>query len=183
MRIPQRKRIFVGCEGASERGYAAWLQRLADGVGSHVFLDVVIAGNGGGDPLAIVKESAREASRRHKVRGAYHEKWVLLDEDKIGETPARDVEMLYISQQNNLLLLFQRWEHEALLLRHFPNCGRLRPAAGAAMPRLLREWPTYVKPQTASQIAVRLSLDDARRAASHEQRLLHLLNTIGLLAP
>ena len=29
---PQRVRIFVGCEGESEQGYVALLQRLADAV-------------------------------------------------------------------------------------------------------------------------------------------------------
>jgi hypothetical protein len=181
VRIPQRLRIFIGCEGASERGYAAWLQRLADHVGLHVFLDSVVAGTGGGDPLAIVKESAKEADRRQRARGQYHEKWVILDEDKIGEVPDRDAELWRISQKKGLLVLLQRWEHEALLLRHFPSCSTLRPPAGAAMARLLQEWPTYTKPQTAIQIEAKLSLEDAVRATTQEPKLLDLLKTIGLV--
>lgn len=181
MRIPQRLRIFIGCEGASERGYAAWLQRLADGAGLHVFLDSVVAGGGGGDPLTIVRESAKEAERRQRARGSYHEKWVILDEDKIGVTPERDAELWRISQKKGFFILLQQWEHEALLLRHFPNCGTLRPPAGAATARLLQDWPTYTKPQTAIQIQAKLSLEDARRATNFEGKLLELLKSIGLM--
>lgn len=50
-----RRSIFIGCEGESERGYVAFLGRLAEQVGLAVHLDPVVLQPGGGDPLAIVE--------------------------------------------------------------------------------------------------------------------------------
>jgi hypothetical protein len=58
--VKPRKRVFVGCEGESERSYIALLQQFM-GIRAefHLVNDVL----NGGDPLAIV-DSAIKALRR-----------------------------------------------------------------------------------------------------------------------
>ena len=65
---PQRQRIFVACEGDSEMGYAALLQRRADEAGLAIHLDVRECRSG--DPLKIVEKAVEELNSRGKRRGA-----------------------------------------------------------------------------------------------------------------
>ena len=87
-RILQRKRVFVGCEGESERSYVAVLQKLlGPGAGYHLVGEVL----SGGDPLAIL-ESAKKALRKDAVSGraAFVGRFVMLDDDLRGRDPRRD---------------------------------------------------------------------------------------------
>ena len=52
-RVEQRRRVFVACEGESERGYVRFLSRLAEEAGLPLHFDIQICG--GGSPLAIVE--------------------------------------------------------------------------------------------------------------------------------
>ena len=53
--IQPRRRVFLGCEGESERGYGALLGQLLESQRHDVHLDVVLLQPGGGDPLSLVK--------------------------------------------------------------------------------------------------------------------------------
>jgi hypothetical protein len=53
--IPQRRRIFLGCEGESERAYGALVGRLLEKRRRDRHLDVVLLRPGGGDPLALLE--------------------------------------------------------------------------------------------------------------------------------
>jgi len=66
--IPQRRRLFVGCEGESEQAYVALLARLSGEAGLAVHLDAVLLQPGGGDPLAIVERAAARAAEREGRR-------------------------------------------------------------------------------------------------------------------
>ena len=57
LRIPRRKRFFVGCEGESEQGYAALLQGFANETGLAIHIDAKVMPKAG-DPLALVERAA-----------------------------------------------------------------------------------------------------------------------------
>lgn len=131
-----RKRVFVGCEGDSERSYCRWLQRRADEIGLVIHFDAYVIG--GGDPLAVVQGSASKLNERNKLHGAYAKAGVIFDTDKLGITPSRDAKIQRVCKRNGLFQLRQIYEHEALLLRHFVDCENLKPPAGQGEARLLK---------------------------------------------
>ena len=88
--IPQRKRIFLGCEGESEQSYGALLSRVVEEQHKRCFLDTVLLRPGGGDPLALVQLAAEKLKQRQKKGGEYAAAYVLLDSDKRGVAPQRD---------------------------------------------------------------------------------------------
>jgi hypothetical protein len=156
-----RKRIFIGCEGASERSYVRWLQRLADDLGKRLAFDAHIIG--GGDPLGIVEESLKKLRAQERRYGPYRGRAILLDSDRIGQTPERDHKIPIICRGTTVALLYQRFDHEAVLLRHFKGCERLRPPRGYSLGRLRREWPDYSKPADALALSQKLQAPDLRR--------------------
>lgn len=170
-----RKRIFIGCEGASERSYVRWLQGRADELGKSLHFDAHIVG--GGDPLGIVEESASRLAGQTRKFGKYAAAAVLLDSDRLGQAPQRDAKIASIAR-GKLALLFQEADHEAFLLRHFPKCKNLRPPPGKSIVRLRREWPTYKKPADALELARVLGLDDLRQVCTVEREFDRFLSAL-----
>ena len=156
-----RKRIFVGCEGDSERSYARWLQRRADELGLALHFDPWVAG--GGDPLAVVTNSIAKMRERSAKQGPYGAAGVLFDTDKLGNSRDRDVQIPRLARQARIALLAQSYEHEAVLLRHFAGCHTLRPPAGRSLDRLKRVWPEYKKPADSIELEEQIDLDGLRR--------------------
>lgn len=181
--IPQRRRIFVGCEGESEQGYAALLTRILAEAQLAVHLDAVLLQPGGGDPLAIVELAASKAAEREDRRGeAYEHRFVFLDRDKIGQTPQRDQRIATTAANANLDLIWQRPCHEALLLHHLAGCAQLQPPSTNVAGQLLTaRWPTYQKAMPAARLAERLDAAGIARAAAVEPELRRFLQTIGLI--
>lgn len=173
MRI--RKRVFVGCEGDSERSYVRWLQRRSDELDLHLHFDGWPAH--GGDPLAIVISSIAKMRERSARHGPYTAAAVLFDADKLGITPARDKQIPRLTRQANMAVLAQTFDHEAILLRHFQGCKTLRPPAGKSLPRLRREWPEYSKPADALQLEARIDLAGLFRMISVEPAFARFLSS------
>jgi hypothetical protein len=178
MRVKQRKRIFVGCEGDSERSYARWLQDLSNSMAPRFQLDPFIAG--GGDPLAIVEACIRASKKRERERGLFWRRVIILDSDKLGENLDRDRRIDPASAAAGMTLLYQEWEHEAVLLRHFPRHQSRRPPAGQGLAALLRVWPEYRKPSDAITLGKKLSLSDLRRMMRVEPEFDTFCRSIGL---
>lgn len=181
--IPQRRRIFVGCEGESEQGYAALLARLIDEARLAVHLDAVLLQPGGGDPLAIVERAAARADERDRRRGdPYERRFVLLDHDKFGQSPQRDQRIVSVAADAGLQLIWQRPCHEALLLRHLDGCDQLRPlSTSIACQQLVARWANYEKGMPATRLAERLDRAAITRVAAVEDELAALLQEIGLI--
>jgi hypothetical protein len=172
--LQQRRRIFIGCEGESERSYIALVQRL---LGNEAAFHLVSPVLNGGDPLATV-ESANKAVRKEvqHQRGVFIEKYILLDRDLWGRSIDRDQQALALARKSDYRLIWQEPCHEAMLLRHLQNCQARRPSSSPlAMQALLREWPTYEKNAGASVLAQRIDLPALQRAAAVEAELRHLL--------
>ena len=164
--IPTRRRIFVGCEGASERSYVRWLQGLADQRQKHLFFDPYDLG--GGDPLSIVQNGEKKLKEQERKKGKYALKAILLDSDRIGVDAGRDDLMHQIIGRVGFALLIQYEIHEALLLRHFQGCHKLRPKKSRTEARLLKEWPNYEKPADAISLRQKIDFDGLLRMLSVE---------------
>lgn len=179
--IPQRRRLFVGCEGESEQSYVALLARFAEAARVSVHLDAVLLRPGGGDPLAIVERAAAKVDERVGRHGAYERRFVLIDRDRWGQTPNRDQQIAGLAVSASLELIWQRPCHEAVLLRHLDGCSQLRPRSTAiAQTGLSARWPSYQKGMPAIRLADRLDIAAVQRAAAVEPELAVLLHEIGL---
>lgn len=180
--IPQRRRIFLGCEGESEQGYGALLRILLEEVRQDVHLDPVFLG--GGDPLALVKRAAERISRSELTRHEppYEVRALLLDSDLRGQNSDRDQQALHLAKTFTLRLIWQEPCHEAFLLRHFAECDRLRPPTSAlARSRLLQIWNGYEKGMPSTRLMQQLTRVHVLRAAAVEQELQAFLADIGFL--
>lgn len=180
--IPQRRRIFLGCEGASERAYAALLQSLIDERRRDIHIDAVLLQPGAGDPLALVLRASQhiEADRRRRGFG-YARHALLLDADRLGQSPDRDAEARRRAAGHDIHFVWQSPCHEALLLRHIEGCERLKLAsADQAVAELKRRWPGYEKAMPAMQLRHRFSWPDVARASRHDEGLRLFLLSLGL---
>jgi hypothetical protein len=180
--IPPRRRIFVGCEGESERGYATFLsQRLREQYDLHIAMNTEVLRPGGGDPLALVQLAVQKIARNERNHGPYQLKAIQLDSDRLGADPARDRQMRELAAQENVRLIFQEPCHEGFLLRHLEGCAQHRPPTAAiAVEALRREWPAYQKAMAAREIAQRISDAGIWQAYEVEQELREFLTDLGL---
>jgi hypothetical protein len=176
-RIPQRKRIFIGCEGASEASYCRLIDRLAnEQAGLHVHIVPHILQPGAGDPLQLVRKAVAKIAHEERRHAPFAVKAILLD-----RTGSAEILSLARALANDAAvhLVWQEPDHEAFLLRHLPNCSRRRPAAGATMAALQSEWPDYDKGIPMLELARKIGLADLLVAASVEDDLRELLLRIG----
>ena len=78
--IPQRRRVYLGGEGESERGYGALVGRLLESRRRDVHLHVDLLRPGGGDPLALVELARKRiADGERKSESPYVHRAVLMD--------------------------------------------------------------------------------------------------------
>ena len=182
LRIQQRTRIFLGCEGQSEQSYGARLSQIAEAAGLHVYIDNDVLQPGAGDPLALVQMAVRRIAEKERKRGVFSLRAVLLDRDKWGQAPDRDIQTAPLAARNRFSLIWQNPCHEGLLLRHLEGQENSHPAtADLALQALKRVWPEYSKAMPAIQLATRIDLVAVRRACTAEPTLASFLIQIGLL--
>jgi hypothetical protein len=129
--------------------------------------------------LAVVEESVIALKKRERLQGGFAKKAVLLDKDKVGQTPNRDQKIPTIIQREGFVLIYQEWEHEALLLRHYAASKTRRPPRGQSLPLLLAHWPMYAKPADAMALRRELSSDHLEVAMSVEAQLAGFLSALG----
>lgn len=180
--IPQRRPVYIGCEGASEVSYAGFLQDLIRDAALPVHLIVEELGPGAGDPLARVEMAVRRLAHLRRTRTAPAERFVLLDFDQAERDPQRAERAKHAADDCAIVIVWQRPCFEAVLLRHLPDRATRRPPdtpeAGRA---LVKEWPDYKKPMTRADLARRLDQAAVRRAAAVEPELDALLRCLGLI--
>jgi RloB-like protein len=179
--IPQRRRIFLGCEGESERGYGALISRLLESQRRDIHLHVVLLNPGGGDPLALIEQARRRILEgERKSESAYGHRAVLMDRDRFGQAPQRDAQIAPIAQAARLRIIWQRPCHEALLLCHLNGCQHLQPATSPqALAELRQRWPDYTKGMPALKLTDWIDQAAIRRAAQVEAELAAFLADIG----
>ena len=178
--ILQRRRFFVACEGESEFGYAAFVQRLVNDSDIAVHLDIRRCH--GGDPLAIVETAIRELNIRRARRGAYIGQAIFLDADRRGDVPERTGYADRLIVEYGFHAIWSEPAFEALILKHLRECEQLRPATSAlALQQLHDRWQGYRKGMTASDLRARLDRAAVERAASVLPKLREFLVQIQLL--
>ena len=177
---PQRRRIFVACEGESEVGYAAFLGRLAEEINLAVHLD--IRKYGGGDPLAIVEAANKELRVRRNRHGAYATQVIFLDSDRREDAPDRTAKADRLLQVNGFHAVWSQPALEGLLLKHIPGCERLDPPTTTLAFRQLQEyWPRYRKGMNARELHAAFDAAAVARAAAVVPELKAFLVSMGLL--
>jgi hypothetical protein len=179
--IPQRRRVYLGCEGESERGYGALVSRLLENRRRDVHLHVDLLRPGGGDPLALIELARKRiAEGERKSESAYVYRVVLMDADRLGQSALRDAQIAPTAQATRIQIIWQRPCHEALLLRHLEGCQQLRPPTSAqALAELQQRWPEYVKGMPALRLADQIDHAALQRVLQVEAELAGFLANIG----
>jgi hypothetical protein len=181
LRIQQRTRIYLGCEGQSEQSYGKRLGEIADAAGLSLYFDCDVLQPGGGDPLALIERAIRRIKQREAKRTAFALRAILLDQDKLGVKPERDALIEALARRNHLHLIWQEPCHEGLLLRHLDGQQKKRPVTSELAEQALKAvWNEYQKPMAAMHLAVRIDLQAVLRAASVESTFKTFLESIGL---
>ncbi len=182
MTIPRRKLILVLCEGKSERGYAALLQRLADAKKVAVHIDSSVIKSG--DPSVLVDRAIAEIELRKRRNGSIPEKrFLMLDTDLLGDEWKRQ-RINQRAKKEGIKLVRQQLCFEAFLLRHFEGHEDDDPATSAeALKRLQKVWPNYHKGASAADLAKMIGLEGVQRAAKCRlnKDIIGLLDAIGLV--
>ena len=177
---PQRRRIFVGCEGDSEVGYAAFIGLLAEEARLALHLDIRRCR--GGDPLAIVEAAVGELRGRRNRHGAYVGRAIFLDADRRDDAPDRTARADRLIGEHGFHAIWSQPAFEALLLKHIPGRERLQPATTAMALRQLQHcWPGYRKGMAARELRAEFDRAAAARAATVVPALREFLDSIGLL--
>ena len=177
----QRRRIFVGCEGDSEVGYAAFIALLAEESDLAVHLDIRKCR--GGDPLAIVEAAVSELRVRRNRHGSYAARAIFLDADRRQDAPHRTARADRLLRDHGFHAIWSQPALEALLLKHVRGCERLEPATTALALRQLQDcWPGYRKGMTASELRAELDGAAVARAAVVVPALRAFLASFGLLS-
>lgn len=180
--IEQRRPIYVGCEGASEVGYAGFLQDLIRDANLAVHLHIDELGPGTGDPLSRIEMAVLRLKLLQKKRTAPSARFALLDFDQAERDPQRGIRACRLANDNEITILWQRPCFEAVLLRHLEGRAANRPPdTPRAVRTLEREWPEYQKPMTRANLARRIDRAAVLRAAEVEAELTELLRCIGLV--
>lgn len=180
--IQPKKPVFIGCEGESEAAYSQVLNDLLRATALPVHLHVDILAPGAGDPLARVQRALQRIAEHERRRAKLWLKAILMDSDQAANVPRRVAEASRLATEHGITLIWQNPCHEALLLRHMPNCSDRRPPnSHVAEQALKRVWPEYEKPMARAQLAERITRDAIRQAAGAEPELRTFLEGIGLL--
>lgn len=180
--IPQKRPVYIGCEGASEASYAGLLQDMLREANQAVHLVIEELGPGAGDPLDRIEMAVRRLAHLRRTRTAPVERFVLLDADQAAREPQRAERARRVAADNQITIVWQAPCFEALLLRHLDGHTTRRPPdtpeAGRA---LIRAWPDYRKPMPRAGLARRIDRASVLRAASVEPELEALLRCLGLI--
>ena len=172
-----RRRVFVGCEGESERSYAGFLLELANGMGLSLNFDRQLCL--GGDHLAVVERAVDTLRRQTQRHGRFWKSAVLLDSDRRHEHPERTRQADRLIAQFGLLPIWSNPCLEALYLRHFPGCEHLSPpTSNLAIQELLNRWPEYEKPMSIRSLRTRLEIAHVQRAAGTSPDLRRFLREL-----
>ena len=176
--IEWRARIFLGCEGESEQGYGVLLQRLSDAESLKIHI-VIKNLQPAGDPLALAEKAALHFDKENR-KAPLIGKAILLDADRLAEPPDRGRRACELLQREGFVTIWQKPDHEGLLLRHFAGHDHDDPARGRSMAALQAVWAGYHKNMAAVDLQRQLTLEHITRAAGVTQELMTLLRMIGL---
>lgn len=173
-----RKRVFIACEGESERGYAGFLWELAEASGLSLHFDLHLCR--GGDHLAVVEAARDKMKLRAQQHGQFWKQAVFLDGDRRDENAERTRQADRMIAQSGLLPIWSTPNLEALILRHFPGREHAEPpTSDLALQELRRHWKEYEKPISRQALRAKFDMAHVQRAAGTNSGLLEFLKQIG----
>jgi hypothetical protein len=173
---PLRKPVFIGCEGASEYEYVAYLRDLTRDAGLPIHMIIEDLGPGAGDTLARVEKAVRILDSLSRTRDPIRHRYVLLDSDQAANHKQSDAKARRIADENNIIIVWQQPCFEAFLLRHLPNLANQRPVSTSEADRAIkRAWPGYSKPVPRQELSRKIDIEAVRRVAAVEAELRNLL--------
>jgi hypothetical protein len=105
----------------------------------------------------------------------------MLDTDLRERMPDEGRRAEDLLRREGFIAIWQRPDHEGLLLRHFDGHERADPPAGQAMAALRAVWDGYRKNLPAADLQKVLTRDHVLRAAGVEAQLMALLIVLGLV--
>ncbi len=182
--VPRRKVFFVACEGKSEQGYVALLQKFADSddeLHIHILAKVM---DTYGDPMQLVNKAVLTIGsiERDKKESSSKGRFLLLDTDQLTNANHKK-EAQRIAEKDELILIWQDTCFESVLLRHFKDHENDDPPTSEeALKCLEKVWPKYKKGMAAMDLKKRITLADVCRAAKSPLNpdLAILLEALGL---
>ena len=128
--IKNRRRIFVGVEGKSEKSFVAWIQNLCDEAELRVHLDIWVAG--GGDTKNILNLSIKRMNRLKRDKGDFDAALILIDHDHLENDLAADQELVALIKSKDIEMIWQKPNLEGVLFRlHEGNENRIVTATDA----------------------------------------------------
>ena len=176
--IKNRRRIFVGVEGKSEKSFVVWIKKLCDEAELCVHLDIWVAG--GGDTKNIIKGSINTMTRRKNYKGNYDAALILVDHDRLESDLATDQELAALIKSKDINIIWQNPNLEGVLFRlHEGNENRFVTATDAKS-KLIKLWPDYSKKINVMDIRKRLSVHDLKRAAKFDKQLQNIVSILNL---
>lgn len=181
--IPQRTRIYVGCEGKSEEAYIALVRDicLQHRIAIHIEIDNL---HPEGDPRARVEAALRRSGHKQRNREPFAARYILLDADQLALDNDRAIQATNLAARTGIQLIWQRPCHEALLLRHLQGHSKDQPGnTQRAKAALKKEWPEYDSPMEKRDLAKRIDFDALGRANQVEPDLMAFLSNAGLIFP
>ena len=99
---------------------------------------------------------------------------------RLAEPPDRGRRAFELLQWEGFTTIWQKPDHEGLLLRHFAGHDHDDPARGRSMAALQAVWPGYHKNMAAADLQRQLMLEHITRAAGVTEELMALLRMLGL---
>ena len=160
--------VFLGCEGESEQAYCQLLADMLCLQAINVHLEVVLIGEGAGDPLAKIRKAIKKVDGYETKRSVFWKKAVLIDSD-IAETGNGQAAAEKLAEQHGIMIIWQTPCHEAFLLRHLPDCKTHRPPTSSlARSALEAKWPAYKKPMNRRELSQWINKERINQAISVE---------------
>ncbi len=159
----KRKRIFLGCEGESERSYGALIQSFAEEENLNIHIERCVLS--GGDPKKLVYKTINVLkNKKPKLNNDYIAKFVLMDTDRFESNT--EFEITELAENHNITLLKQKICFESVLIRHFePHLDDKPSSSSDALQKLKKIWPEYEKGLSADELNKRIAFKNIKYAA------------------
>ncbi len=177
---PERQRVFIGCEGDSERGYGRLLSDLLKEEKLPFHIDTQPFPRSGGNPLMLMRLAKERIEKQISLgKPPYIAHAVFFDIHSA--TKAQIIQANKIAEKENIISVWQEPCYEGLLLLHTGARTKKLPTSPAeAKHRLVKQWGHYEKGMSAMQLSKHIGLQDIIHAAKLCEGLAKLLKLFEL---
>ena len=144
MTTKKRTRFFFGCEGKSEKTYGQFIQKIA--LCNKLHITFQLCDCKGGSPLDVANKAIEDSIKQNREAYPIKAKFLFVDCDKLDEMKTNETrELKKLLENENFITIWQKWDHEGFLLRHFRGHENDFPPKSESLSALKRVWPSYQK--------------------------------------